>query len=81
MIELVVNDDQASVIAAATTAIPIRDSNGKLIGLAARIADEQGKQCGFTPDEIAEAEKRLDSDGPWHTTQDVLKHVRSLEPK
>ncbi len=33
----------------------------------------------FTPEEIAEAQRRANSDGPWYTTQQVLEHLRTLE--
>jgi hypothetical protein len=35
-------------------------------------------ECPFTPEEIAAAEREAESGGPWHTTQEVLEHLRSL---
>ena len=37
------------------------------------------KQPLFTPEEIAEAERRSNRPGPWHTTKEVLARLKSLE--
>ena len=39
------------------------------------------KEPLFTPEEIAEAERRANEPGRWYTTQEVLEHLRSLEQK
>jgi hypothetical protein len=59
------------------------DANGADIVL----VGPDGKRLGwvqreiFTDVEVAEAEKRLDSAGPWFTTDQVLAHLRSLAPE
>jgi hypothetical protein len=51
--------------------IEVRDRNGNHLGYVTR---------SFTPEEIEEAKRGLASSGPWYTTQQVLDHLRSLEP-
>jgi hypothetical protein len=72
MIQIILNDEQAQLFAAADDSVELRDARGRLLGLASR---------GPTEEEIAEARRRLASDGPWFTTQEVLDHLRSLEQR
>jgi hypothetical protein len=72
MSEIVVTHEQTRVLAGASSAIPIRDPNGKLIGYASPNVPQQDSKVVFTPEQIAELEKRLDSDGPWSTTREML---------
>jgi hypothetical protein len=67
---ITVDDDQARIIAGSRESVEIRDRAGRRLGYIVH---------GFTPAEITEAERRADSDGPWHSTQEVVKHLQSLE--
>jgi hypothetical protein len=69
MTRVVLNDDQARTVRQATG--EMLDEGGVLVGYLT--------QPLFTPDEIAEAERRAASAGPWHTTAEVLSHLRALE--
>jgi hypothetical protein len=73
MFEIIVDDEQARVIGQTRAPIPIRDRAGQLVGLAV-----PSKSCS-TAARVAEAETRLDMDGPWWTTEQVLNHLRSLK--
>lgn len=70
MSQIILNDDQVKAIQAATDAVELRDQQGKLVGYIAPPPSDE---------EIAEAQRRLNSAGPWHTTSQVLDHLDSLE--
>jgi hypothetical protein len=78
MADLIITHEQARLLAGASFPIAIRDPDGKLMGYVSA-SDVPQKPHGFTPEQIAEARRRADSDGPWYTTQQVLEHLRSLE--
>lgn len=70
MTEIILSADQIQVVVGATDVVALRDDQGKLLGYVARPPSDA---------EVSEAKRRLESDGPWHTTQQVLKHLDSLE--
>jgi hypothetical protein len=72
MQHIVVDDQQAKLIAEATEYVEIRDPRGRHLGYVAH---------GFTDEDIAIAKQRLVSREPRYTTQEVLDHLRSLEHK
>ena len=72
MPHIVVDDQQARVISEATGTVEIRDREGKHLGYVAH---------GFTDEDIAIAKRRLASDEPRYTTQEVLDHLQSLQQK
>ncbi|MBW3599890.1 MAG: hypothetical protein KY475_21785 [Planctomycetes bacterium] len=72
MTQIVLTGEQAQIFMAATEPVEIRDETGNLLGIVAR---------GLREDEIALARERLQSDGPWISTRDVLEHLNSLERK
>lgn len=70
MIRIILDDNQAKSLQSGRETIELCDRSGKLLGYAAR-----------TPaaEDIEEANRRLASDGPWYSTQQVLDHLNSLE--
>ena len=78
MSDLVVNDEQAKILSGASAPIAIRDQSGKLLGFASPDVERIVASSKFTREQIAELEKRLDSDEPWLTTGEILQHIRSL---
>jgi hypothetical protein len=70
MTQLILSAEQVRVIFGASETIELCDEHGKLLGYVVR--PPSGK-------EVIEARRRLASDGPWHTTEEVLKHLNSLE--
>jgi hypothetical protein len=70
MTQIILSADQAQLVNAASDAVELRDDQGTLLGYVARSPSET---------EVAEARRRLATDGPWHTTEQVLKHLDSLE--
>jgi hypothetical protein len=69
---IVVDDQQAKVIAEARDGIEIRDAQGGHLGYVAH---------GFTDEDIAIANERLASKAPRLSTREVLDHLRSLDRK
>lgn len=72
MSHLVLDDEQAQAVTNSRGDIQVRDRKGNILGY---------MSPDFTAADIAEAKRRLASDQPRHTTQQVLKHLRSLEPQ
>lgn len=70
MPQIIVNDQQAKLILEAREAIAIFDQQGRQLGYVGH---------GFTQEDVAIAQHRLNSNEPRYTTQQVLDHLRSLE--
>jgi hypothetical protein len=70
MPHIVVNDEQAKVIAESAEQIEIRDKDGRHLGYVTH---------GFTEEDIAMVKQRLASSEPRYTTQQVLDSLRSLD--
>ena len=69
MAEIILTDDQASALQVAAGPVEVRDRRGTLLGYLSPPASDA---------DIAEATRRLKSDGPWYTTRQVLDHVQRL---
>ena len=69
---IVIDDQQAKIIAEATDWVEIRDRNGRHLGYVAH---------GFTEEDLAVARRRLASGEPRRTTREVLDRLRSLEQR
>jgi hypothetical protein len=76
MTQITLNSEQAAVFASTSEPICVRLPNGSIAGFLKR--DNTPKEPLFTPEEIAEAERRAGSPGPWYTTKEVLEHLKSL---
>jgi hypothetical protein len=72
MPQIVLNDEQAKIVATALQPVQVRDAKGNVLGTI---------PPSWTEEDIAEAKRRLASDEPWFTTAEVLAHVRSLKPE
>jgi len=70
MPHIIVDDQQAKIIADGADSVEIRDQHGNHLGFVAH---------GFSDDDIAIAKQRLESEEPRVTTPEVLEHLRSLE--
>jgi len=69
MTQIILSDDQANAVQAATDTVEIRDRHGKLLGYVSPPPSEA---------EIAEAGRRLQSAGPWYASKQVLDQLKSL---
>jgi hypothetical protein len=74
MTQFVLDDDQVRSVREATGRVAVRDRNGNLVAYFA-------KQPMATPEEIAIAKERMQSTGPWHTTEQVIERLMSLDPR
>jgi hypothetical protein len=70
MIKIVLDDEQAKAIENAIGPVELRDSSDTLVGYVARRPSDA---------EIQDAKRRLNSAGPWYSTEQVLNHLQSLE--
>lgn len=68
--QIILSDDQLATIRAATDAVAIRDRQGKLLGYVSPPP---------TDEEIVLARRRAESAGPWHSTDQVLDRLKSLD--
>jgi hypothetical protein len=79
MDEITLTPEQAAVLAQAKGLVALRRSDGSFLGwISPNAKFIIPDQCPFTPEEIAAAEREAESAGPWHTTQEVLAHLKSL---
>lgn len=69
MAHITIDEQQAKIVLEASDEIEVRDPQGNRLGFVSR---------SFNAAEIAEAKRRLASNGPWYTTKEVLDHLRSL---
>lgn len=77
MTHIVLDDEQAAVLANAASAVELRDRRGNPLGV---VTPADGGH-GFTEEEIREAKRRLAAGGPRYTTAEVLEHLRSLDAR
>lgn len=72
MTQIVLDEKQAAALIASQGRARLCDSKGRTLALAQPI---------FSEEEIAEARRRASEPGVWHTTEEVLAHLRSLDSK
>jgi len=77
MTKIELTPEQASIVSAARGPVRICLPDGSIVGWLK--CDITPAEPIFTPEEIAEAERRLDAAGPWFTTEEVLESLR--EPR
>jgi len=73
MSHIVVDEQQAAIIARAGRSVQVLDPKGNIVGYVTPVP---------SPEEIARAKKSRDqgAGGPVYTTQQVLEYLRSLDP-
>jgi hypothetical protein len=69
MIQIVLTDEQAKVVAAALEEVSVCDAGGNVLGFLSPV---------WTEEDVAEAKRRLASNQPRLTTAEVLAHLQSL---
>ena len=70
MVKITVDAHTAEAIRSSDALVPVHDERGECVGyVMPPLSDE----------ELKEIARRLDSDGPWYTTAEVLEHLKSLE--
>ena len=72
MTQIILDDEQAAALIASQGQVRLCNSAGKTLGFA---------RPSFSEEEIDEARRRTASPGAWHTTDEVLAHLHSLDAK
>jgi hypothetical protein len=70
MLQIVLTDEQAKVVASALKPVQVRDTQDKVLGWITPIWTEQ---------DVAKAKEILASGEAWFTTEQVLAKLRALE--
>src|SRR5262249_39207389 len=73
MAHIVLNDEQMQVVTEAQQQVEVRDNQGNVVGYI--------QFRGFTSADLADAKRRLASDEPRYSTEQVLAYLKSLEPR
>lgn len=81
MTTIYLSSEQSTLVANAKEPVAIVSCEGKHICWVPETLPKVDANAGFTPEEIAEAMRDAESDGPWYTTAEVLEHLKSLDPK
>ena len=77
MTQITLSPEQEAVFRNASEPVFVCLGNGIVAGWVKR--DLTPREPIFTPEEIAEAERRANGPGPWLTTKEVLARLKSLE--
>jgi hypothetical protein len=81
MTQIVLTAEQAAVLATSDQPVAVVRPDGSHVGwVSPTVNFVIPKENPFTPEEIAAAEQEASGPGPWYTTQEVLDHLRSLDP-
>jgi len=81
MTRIVLTAEQAAILARSDQAVPVVRPDGSCVGWVSPTTNFViPKENPFTAEEIAAAEAEAAGPGPWYTTQEVLEHLRSLDP-
>ena len=70
MVQIVLSGDQVQAVVHAQGQVQLCDEQGNVLGYVAR---------GPSQVQVAEAIDKIGSEGPWYTTEQVLRHLDSLE--
>jgi hypothetical protein len=80
MTKIILTTEQAAILEAATEPVRICCPDGSIAGWVSSTMRLAPDGSGFTPEEIAAAERSIDEyKGPWHTTKEVLDSLRERE--
>jgi hypothetical protein len=80
MTQITLTPEQNAALAGAEGLVALRRPDGSFIGwISPSTKFIIPNDCPFTPEEIAAAEKEAEGEGPWHTTREVLEHIKALK--
>lgn len=80
MTVVTVSDEQARLIAEATTPIVFVDISGRKVGTLEPLAAPSNAKPVVPDEELAELKRRLNSPGPGITTEELLDHLKAIAP-
>jgi hypothetical protein len=82
MTQITLTAEQAAALEGAKGLVALRRPDGSFVGwISPSTKFIIPNECPFTPEEIAAAEKEAEAEGPWHTTREVLDHIKSLNDR
>jgi hypothetical protein len=80
MTQITLTPEQTAALAGADGLVALRRPDGSFVGwISPTTKFIIPNECPFTPEEIAAAEKEAEGEGPWHTTREVLDHLKALK--
>jgi hypothetical protein len=77
---MMVNDEQARLIAEASSPVIFVDARGREIGKLQPLSADQLKSPGISEEELAELKRRMASPGPGKTTEEILDRLKAMAP-
>jgi hypothetical protein len=79
MTQITLTPDQNAVLSHASEPVAVCRPDGSIVGFVSpTISVTTPKECPFTSEEIAAAEKDAAGPGPFHTTKEVLDGLQRL---
>jgi hypothetical protein len=80
MTQIILTPEQAAALASAEGLVALRKPDGSFVGwISPGTKFIIPNEVPFTPEEIAAAEREAEEhQGPWHTTREVLDHIKTL---
>jgi hypothetical protein len=79
MTQITLTIEQNIILSNSQEPVAVCRPDGSVVGFVSpTVSIMTPTKCPFTSEEIAAAEIEAESDGPWHTTQEVMAHLRSL---
>jgi len=70
MVQIVATDELVRLLESAEGIVELIDANGRRLGTLTRPPTEE---------DVRLAKQRAAGDGPWHTTKEVIAHLKSLD--
>ena len=70
MAHITLNEDQVKLVTSSSAPVEVRDAGGTLLGYVSPL---------WTEEDFTEAQRILASDGPWHTTAEVVARLQTLK--
>lgn len=81
MPEIVLSQEQASILSSAAGLVAIRRPDGSFVGwVSPRTNFIIPNECPFTPEEVAAVELEANETSPWRSTQQVLERLCDGDP-
>ena len=79
MTQITLTSDQNAILSKSSEPVAICRPDGSIVGFVSpTVSVVTPKECPFTPEEIAAAEKEANGPGPFRTTKEVLERLKRL---
>ena len=77
---LTITDEQARLIAEASTPIVVVDSRGREVGKLQPIDAASTGAAPLSAEDVAELKRRINAPGPGKSTKELLEHLQAIAP-